>query len=351
MSNLQLPRIALIGYPMVFQRPGGLANKIRSTTQALIDAGVNAQLFDSNNDKLTDFNVVHVFGTGSGNHRIVQAANDVGVPVVLSPVYSLPYGTWESYRDRLVHMACAKVSRYSLNTTWGHTLAALEGSHRIIVLGDAEAEALSHGFKINKCKVRIVANGISDSFFDAKEDAFRAQWHGDRPILLMSGAISPAKNQLNAVLAVRELDVDLVLFGPLANSQRDYLDSCLEEGRGRVHYLGSRDLSDPFYIAAFAAASVTVLPSRTEVTPNVVLESLAAGTPVVCTERTAWRDAFPRWCFRSVNPESVDEIRANVRELRELLPCRKECRDVVRHMRWSNVAARLMEIYEEVLKD
>ncbi len=344
-------RVALCCYPMVFQRPGGLANKVRSTLAALERIGLGARLFDWTRDRMTDFDLVHVFGTGSGNHRIVEAANDAGVPVVLSSVFSLPYSQLEARRDRVIHEACVRLSRHSMNTSWGQTQRALRGSARIVTLGDAETRAIVDGFGVDARLVRTIPNGISDAFFEADAAAFLADWQGNRPIVLMSGAISPEKNQLNAVRALESLQTDLILFGPMALSQEGYLDQCLREGRGKTHYLGTRGLTDPFYVSAFAAAAVTLLPSRAEVTPNVVLESLAAGTPAVCTIHNAWDREFPAACFRTVDPEDVVQIQREVSDLLRSPPSKDECRSAVRQMRWSAVAEQLLKIYRETLAE
>lgn len=341
-------RVALICYPMIFQVRGGVENKIKSTLAALLQKGVDARLFDINKDLIQDFDLIHLFCTGSGNQRIVEAANDAGVPVVLSSVFSLPYSRFEGWRDRLLHGLAARLSRYSLNTTWGQVDRALRGSARIIVLGEGEAKAITENFDVEPSIVRTIPNGIGESFFDADPGVFLSSWTGRRPIVLMSGNISPDKNQMAAVRAVRELEADLVLFGVAGESQRAYLEACLSEGRGRVHYFGTRALDDPYYASAYAAAAVTVLPSRTEVTPNVVLESLAAGTAAVCTIHNSWDRPFPSNCFAQIDPEDVESIRRAVVHFIDHPPERDACRAAVDELRWPAVAERVIEVYREV---
>lgn len=341
-------RVALICYPMIFQNRGGVANKIRSTLAALREKGVDARLFDINTDLIREFDLIHVFCTGSGNQRIVEAANDLGIPVVLSSVFSLPYGRFEGWRNRLLHKLICRLSRYSLNTTWGQVNRAFRGSARIIVLGAAEAKAITENFDVDPSVIRTIPNGIGEAFFNADRSVFLSSWTGCRPIVLMSGNISPAKNQLAAVRAVRDLEADLILFGSAGESQKSYLDTCLSEGRDKVHYLGSRALDDPYYASAYAAAAVTVLPSRTEVTPNVILESLAARTPAVCTIHNAWDRPFPSNCYIEIDPEDVAGLRRSIAHFIEHPPDRGACRAAVDHLRWPTVAERVIDVYGEV---
>lgn len=340
-------RIGLISSPMIFQAPGGVENKMRSTLAALQDKGVNARFFDINKDLLRDFDVIHLFGTGSGNQRIVEWANDFGVPVVLSSVFSLPYSRFAGRRDRFLHGWVRRISRYDLNTTWGQFNSAFSGSARIVVLGDAESKAITENFDVDPSIIRTIPNGIGEAFFNADPSVFLSAWTAQRPFALMSGNISSAKNQLTAVRAIRDLDVDLVLFGSAGESQKSYLDACVSEGRGKVHYLGTRALGDPYYASAFAAAAVTVLPSRTEVTPNVIMESLAAGTPAICTSYNAWDRPFPSACYAEIDPENIEDLRKSIMRFIENPPDQATCRTSVHHLRWPTIADRLIEVYSE----
>jgi glycosyltransferase involved in cell wall biosynthesis len=342
-------RIALLCYPMIFQFRGGVANKIDSTLAALRAKGVDARLFDSNHDLIKNFDLVHLFCTGSGNHRVVEAANDLGVPVVLSSVFSLPYSRYEGRRDRWLHRIVMRLSDYSLNTTWGQVNRALRGAERIIVLGPGEAKALCENFDVEAARLRTIPNGVGEGFFAADANTFAAGWPGKRPVVLMAAKISPDKNQLAAAQAVSTLDADLVLFGSLGTTQANYFQACQAAAPGKVHHLGTRPLSDPFYAAAFAAAAVTVLPSRTEVTPNAILESLAAGTPAVCTVHNGWDRSFPAACYREVAPDDVASLRRHIAEFIAQPPDPNLCRAAVTELRWATVADAVIGVYEEAL--
>ena len=83
-------RIAILSYPMLFQRRGGLQVQVRETLAALRGIGVEASLFDVRSERLEDYDVAHVFSAINGNHRIVEAAKIAGLPVVLSTVLHRP---------------------------------------------------------------------------------------------------------------------------------------------------------------------------------------------------------------------------------------------------------------------
>jgi len=117
---------------------------------------------------------------------------------------------------------------------------------------------------------------------------------GNGPVLMTVGAITPRKGSdllleaWNRLLA-RFPELEIVLIGPrhdLANRKSGAFEARIAElttraGRpGQVHLLGVRDDVADLY----AAADVLALPtSREGGTPNVVLEAMACGVPVVLT--------------------------------------------------------------------
>ncbi len=82
-------------------------------------------------------------------------------------------------------------------------------------------------------------------------------------------------------------DVELVMVGD--GPERMALERfCAARTPGRVHFLGTRaDVPE-----ILAAADLLVLPSRWEGMPNVVLEAMAAGLPVVATDVEGVREAL-----------------------------------------------------------
>ena len=97
-------RIGILSYPMLFQREGGLQVQVRSTLRALQEQsapGLEVELVDVNRQRLDQFDLIHVFSAINGNHRLVELAADLGVPVVLSALLSPGWGRLDGLRARL----------------------------------------------------------------------------------------------------------------------------------------------------------------------------------------------------------------------------------------------------------
>ena len=120
-------------------------------------------------------------------------------------------------------------------------------------------------------------------------------------MLLQPGRIDPVKNQdwlvaQAAELARRHPQVLLVLAG--ACTDREYgeaLQARIDSGglRGHVLLAGALPPGDPRLIGLFQEAQAVILPSVSETFGLVILESWAAGTPVV-SSRTSGAMALVR---------------------------------------------------------
>lgn len=137
---------------------------------------------------------------------------------------------------------------------------------------------------IDASRVRVLRNGTDlDMFRPVDRDAVRSTLGARRTTILSVGHLIPRKGHDFAIRAIAELpDVDLWIVGsgPEEDSLRELATSLGVEDRVRL--FGNRpheELRD-----LYNAADVSVLASSREGWANVLLESMACGTPVVATE-------------------------------------------------------------------
>jgi glycosyltransferase involved in cell wall biosynthesis len=140
-------------------------------------------------------------------------------------------------------------------------------------------------------RVRTVPCGV-DARFRPRGDRDAPAPTGRPRDILYVGRSDPYKNLLGLVDAVaqvrarRSLDVRLRIAGPP--------DPRYPAPQARAHELGLTDhvqwlgyLADPALVEAYQAADLLVLPSRYEGFGLPVLEAMACGTPVVCSDRSS----------------------------------------------------------------
>ncbi len=171
---------------------------------------------------------------------------------------------------------------------------ALSRAQRVTAVADY-LRRVAGGIGIPGERIRVIPNGVDVGRFTVGEQAESRRACGlpvDRTVLLTVAAIYAWKGQhqvLETLPALREHYPNLlyVMVGATRAEEPSYVPAL----RRRVAELGLEDhvrFAGPQPHADlgqwFNAANLSVLASRSEGCPNVLLESLACGVPVVATE-------------------------------------------------------------------
>lgn len=156
----------------------------------------------------------------------------------------------------------------------------------VCVSRSVEQFARAHLVRSESTRLLTIPNGVRTSAF---ADAVAADWctYGLRPgsrVLLFLGRLHRQKGLdllLRAAPALLRLDPDVALVivgsGPLEREVRRTV-ALLPPGRA-VHLPWQADVA-----RLYAGAEVVIVPSRYEGMPNVVLEAMASGRPVVAAD-------------------------------------------------------------------
>lgn len=345
-------RVGILSYPMLFQRDGGLQVQVRETLAALnrlqdhAQRSLEVQLVDANHERLADFDVLHVFSASNGNYRIVETARELGVPVVLSPLLPPSWDRASAWRARLADRLAGRLTEWMVQTSYAQTRRALQLADVVIALGEAERDAIVHGFDLPATSIRVLPNGINPHFFTANGDLFLRETGIAGPFVLVVGSISPYKNQLGLAQALAGAGVPVVLIGAAPREQQAYLQQLLD--LPHVSWLGALDHADPLLASAYHAAAVAALPSQGEVFPLSVLEALAAGTPVVMTAHSALDLPDSAFALRKVRWDDGPAQRQAVLQLLALAPERLRVRALVERFTWERVAAQIADCYVQL---
>jgi glycosyltransferase involved in cell wall biosynthesis len=324
--------------------------KVRRTVDALNRRGIDARLIDTTRERLTDFDLVHVFAGYNGNNRIVEQAKNDGLPVVMSTILNPPFsrrqGQLASFLTRLV----GRLTQWEMTTTYRHLVTGMSLADHLVALGSIERQMLIDGYGLNPSKISIVPNGIGEEFFIADAQSFQKKYPSiPRPFVLHTGLLGDVKNQLGLVRALANDDVHIVLVGYAGGASQEYMAQCLREGKGKVHHLGELPHGEEI-ASACAAAAVLAVPSRHEGMPNSILEALAADRPVVLTNNHTMDFHLPQHVAAEVDSSDCVGIRNAVMRFIADPPAAGEARTVVATMSWDAVAEKLESIYEGLAK-
>jgi glycosyltransferase involved in cell wall biosynthesis len=207
-------------------------------------------------------------------------------------------------------------------------------------------------------KIRVIPNGVDFERYANAAPADLTQFgvpQGSR-VLLSVGRLDPQKGPLQLLEAAAELfgdhsDLQLVMVGdgPLAAELRAWTSE--RDLASRVHFVGRQ----ANIAGLMRAANVFVLPSQWEGLPNVVLEAMAAGTPVVARAVEGIRDLVVNGKSGVVvplsgEPQLAEAIRGALGSPERARAMAIEAQRIVQErFTWSSVAADYERLYAQLL--
>jgi L-malate glycosyltransferase len=202
----------------------------------------------------------------------------------------------------------ARVPAVIASRRWWHTLnrpahrmACAVGyrlADRVLANCDAVAASLVQDERVPADRVVVIPNFVDASAFEPLSRSTREQLLAafgvphDALVIGVVARLTPIKDHASLIraigtLAARWPRLHLVVVGK--GQARDGLGRLVAEMglTGRVHFVGLQPQKPNLH----AIFDLSVLPSRSEGFPNVVLEAMAAATPVVATAVGGTRDA------------------------------------------------------------
>lgn len=176
---------------------------------------------------------------------------------------------------RLLHVPYALIGRWAVNQ-----------ADAVICVTQAERERTMSRLAVPPERSVVIPNGVSASLVAARS----AAGERDRHLLLAVGRLQAYKRVEDAVaaLALLEAPYRLVVVGD--GPQRAALEQQARDSgvANRVEFVGRT--SDAGLIEWYRRAGVVVTLSEAEAFGMTVLEGVAAGAPVVCSDIPAFRD-------------------------------------------------------------
>jgi teichuronic acid biosynthesis glycosyltransferase TuaC len=200
-------------------------------------------------------------------------------------------------------------------------------------------------------KVTVLRNGIDTALFRPPEDrvGLRRSLGLARRTLISVGGLIPRKGHDRTIEAMTKLpDFELIIAGE--GPERDRLTAQIARLglTERVRLLGPRPHAE--LPALYGAADASVLASSREGWANVLLESMACGTPVVASNIPGNPEVVRTRDAGVITPDnSVDGIVAGVRALFEPLPDRAATRAYAEPFSWDETTAGQLAVFGRVI--
>jgi glycosyltransferase involved in cell wall biosynthesis len=228
---------------------------------------------------------------------------------------------------------------------------------RFIVLSKAFGTILHETYHVPWSKIHIIPGGVDTSHFQlnlSRQDArLHLNWPQNRPILFTPRRLvhrMGLDKLINALVQIKKYVPEVWLAIAGKGTLRETLEQQVEtlNLQENVKFLGF--VPDVDLPVAYQAADLTVMPSQSlEGFGLVLLESLACGTPALCTPVGGMPEVVEPF-YPNLVTQSVDE-NAIAERLKDFLtgclelPSREACREyAVNNFDWKAIAPRIREV-------
>jgi len=240
---------------------------------------------------------------------------------------------------------------------------------RIVAATPAELAQLQWLYQADPRKVVIIPPGVDISHFYPIHPDEAKEVIGVPPCdktLLFVGRIEPLKGVDTLIQAIclmqdKRVYVCLVVIGgdvdsgtDSPNDEMERLKTMREQAglQDLVTFLGKRSQDTlPYY---YSAAEAVVVPSHYESFGMVALEAMACGTPVVASQVGGLaflvRDGVTGYTVPVDEPQALaDRLTALVQDPALRRKLGEQALQEARQYAWENIAARMIELYQQVL--
>jgi len=199
-------------------------------------------------------------------------------------------------------------------------------------------------------RIEVVRNGVDlDLFQEADRERVRGDLNLSGPTLISVGNLISLKGHelvIEALMLLPQAQLLICGEGPMRPALEQRARECL--AADRVHFLGR--IGHEELNRYYSAADVLVLASSREGWPNVLLEAMACGTPVVATAVGAVPHLVNHvYAGIVIEDRTARAIASAVQTLLSHLPSRKQVREYAAQFSWEDPTQRLLELFVEVI--
>lgn len=344
-------KIAFFVYPSAFQNIGGGEILLLKTKEYLEREGVYCKFFDMWNDRLDDFDVLHVIGAVKDCLGLMQTAKNKGVRIVLDPVFFSTFQRAFHEQGSLKRKAAA-CARHLTKVMFPYFPSA---RRKMMLLADAvipnssvELKQLERLFAVPKKKMHVIPNCVDQDFEQGDKGLFTSKYKVN-DFVLSVGRIEPRKNQLNLIRALKDSCAKLVIIGSPVSDYRGYYEECKTEGADRTLFIDRLDHGDPLLKSAYKSCKCFVSQGWFETPGLAALEAALAGANIATTDKGCTKEYF-RDFAEYFNPADINDMKRAVKKALDKEKSGLLREHVKKEFLWDIAARKNIEVYKNILK-
>ncbi len=235
------------------------------------------------------------------------------------------------------------------------------GVRKVIVQSQLDARLLREYFGVDESRICQIINGVDTNIFHpgvrADRDVLREEWKigRDDPLLVFASMDFRGKgldSVLDAMARMKNRETRLIVVGQGSVGSFERRAKSLGIER-RVTFAGRQSAIQRFY----GAADLFVLPTIYEPFPNVNLEAMACGTPVITTATAGGAEIIREEANGYLIPDAwaIDDLAERMDHHLSLPDARKQvmfeaCWETASRLRIVDNAQKVAEMFESVVR-
>ncbi|MFW6121334.1 MAG: glycosyltransferase family 4 protein [Petrotogales bacterium] len=193
-------------------------------------------------------------------------------------------------------------------------LATFNRANGLVFLTQHAFESVERLMKTTNTKITIIHHGVNERFRqEPRKQKSISCYQNKKPYrILYVSPIAPYKHQCNVIEAIKQLQKAglpgvLELVGSVYHKRRRFYSKLdkIDPKKAFVHYQGTVSFDRIHEI--YHQADMYVFASSCENMPNILLEAMAAGLPIACSNRSPMTDILGD-AGLYFDPESPKEI-------------------------------------------
>jgi glycosyltransferase involved in cell wall biosynthesis len=343
-------KVAFFTYPSAFQNPGGGEVLLLKTKEYLEKEGVYCKLFDMWNDKLDDFDILHVFGAVKASLGLMQTASNKKIKVVIDPIFfsTIQRGLHESgglmkkAEGVARHIVKVLFPRFPSSRRMMMTIA-----DAVVPNSFVELKQIGRLFAIDAGKMHVIPNGVDPAFGQGDRRLFVSKY-GLEDFVLSVGRIEPRKNQLNLIKAMNGSTRPLVIIGDPVSDYTAYYEQCRHAAASNVKFVGRIGHDDPLLKSAYKACACYVSQGWFETPGLAALEAGLAGAPVATTDKGCTREFFINF-VEYFDPSDIRSMRNAIERALRRNDSAAFSEYIKKDLLWGVSAKKRVALYENLL--
>ena len=232
-----MKRILLTTYPHAFLHHGGGEREIHLLQEALNLSGMQVDIYGPNSRPIHNYQIVIHFSMINGSEHILnEAEQNFDQKLILWP------NLWLVEKPSASHLTALR-----------NLLSKFDA---VVFKSLSEEKHFRNYFDLTSKDIINITPLVSPKFHRNNVSTVFKDSYGLSKYALWTGIIEPQKNQMIAIQAFNNLDIDLVISGE--ERDKSYANECKNIAKSNIHFIPSMPFASELHLSALRHCSLYI---------------------------------------------------------------------------------------------